>query len=202
MQETRAHVYGLKHLLEWDQFVDHHCSCWIGSDFIKTPFLGAEGRGWPRGWGICSGCGKTPSNPCSALFGANSTFPVSHGVNPHQQGMCWPLGCCLCWDPFPISFCPSVSSWARRFFPESVLCKWCVFCKTFQFWEISIFFPPASQKNGKTQTPVVGKCLTPALSSDEVNWLLASFQHLCLFISKQFESCSSGRKLQKSQGCI
>lgn len=158
------------------------------SDFIKIPFLEAEERGWPWGWGICSGYGKTLSNPCSALFGANSTFPVSHSVNPHHQGMCWPLGSWLCWDPFPISFCPSVSSWAGRFFPESVLCKWFVSLKAFQFWEIRIFFPPAPQKNGKTQTPLVGRCLTN--TSTELWWGQLPTCLLPAFVSFYFKTAS------------
>lgn len=76
-------------------------------------------RWWPWGWDICHDCGNIMSNPCSALFGANSIFPLSHAVNPHHQRMCWPLG----WDPFPIRFHPSVSSWAGRFFPASILLK-------------------------------------------------------------------------------
>lgn len=42
----------------------------------------------PRHEGICKVCGKTTLNPCPALFGAISIFPLSHGINPHHQGMC------------------------------------------------------------------------------------------------------------------
>lgn len=39
--------------------------------------------------------------------------------------------------------------------------------------------------------------LAPVPSTDEVNWPLAPFQRLCLFISKQLQSCSSGQEIAK-----
>lgn len=95
-------------------------------------------------------------------------------------------GCWLCWDPFPIRFCPSVSGWAGRFFPESILWKWCVSHKKFQFWEIGIFFPPALQKNGKTQTSLVGKCLTRTCT--ELWWGQLTTCLLPAFVSFYFKT--------------
>lgn len=93
---------------------------------------------------------------------------------------------------FPIRFRPSFSSWEGGFLPSK------------HFVETDVF--PTKKKFNlrnqhflyqKKEVLLENSWLTPALSTDEVNWPLASSQRLCLFISKQLQSCSSGQEIAK-----
>lgn len=68
-----------------------------------------------------------------------------------------------------------------------------------QFWEISNFLCVVVVPHPPPKKVLLeNSWLAPVLSTDEVNWPLASFKNLCLFISKQLDSWSSGQEIAKN----